>query len=87
MSPRLTEETSAKTYSSGYSLVVTHPTTNPPISVFSTADRTGCAVFHFLWPYAWEGVITCYIYPRVEYLKGHACMIVPSILADPVFSR
>ena len=33
-----------KTYNSGDSLVVTHLTTNPPVSCLSTAERTGSAV-------------------------------------------
>jgi hypothetical protein len=33
----------AKTYNSGDSLVVTHLTTNPPVSCLSTAERTGSA--------------------------------------------
>ena len=41
----------SKTYSSGYSLVVTDPTTNPPICGLCMAERTGCPVFHSLWPY------------------------------------
>ena len=44
----------AKTYSSGYSLVVTHLTTNPPVSCLSTAERTGSAAFRILWPYVKE---------------------------------
>jgi hypothetical protein len=40
-----------RTYNSGYSLVVTDPTTNPPISSLSTAERTGCPVFLNLWSY------------------------------------
>ncbi len=34
----------AKTYNSGDSLVVTHLTTNPPVSCLSTAERTGSAI-------------------------------------------
>ena len=33
--------------------MVTHSATSLPIGAFSTADRTGCAVLHLLWPYAW----------------------------------
>ena len=33
-----------KTYNSGDSPVVTHPSTNPPVSCLSTAERTGSAV-------------------------------------------
>ncbi len=41
----------AKTYNSGYSLVVTDPTTNPPICGLCMAERTGCPIFHSLWLY------------------------------------
>jgi hypothetical protein len=40
-----------KTYNSGYSLVVTHPTTNPPISSLCMAERTGCPILLSLWSY------------------------------------
>jgi hypothetical protein len=41
----------AKTYNSGDSLVVTHLTTNPPVSCLSKAERTGSPVFKILWSY------------------------------------
>jgi hypothetical protein len=31
--------------------VVTHLTTNPPVSCLSTAERTGSAEFKILWSY------------------------------------
>jgi hypothetical protein len=40
-----------KTYNSGYSLVVTDPTTNPPIWSLCMAERTGCPVLSSLWSY------------------------------------
>ena len=40
-----------KTYNSAYSLVVTHPGTNAPVSCLSTAERTGSAEFKILWSY------------------------------------
>jgi hypothetical protein len=40
-----------KTYNSGYSLVVTDPTTNPPIWSLCMAERTGCPVLSNLWSY------------------------------------
>jgi hypothetical protein len=40
-----------KTYNSGYSLVVTHLTTNPPVRCLSKAERTGSPVFNVLWSY------------------------------------
>jgi hypothetical protein len=44
----------AKTYNSGYSLVVTHLTTNPPVHCLSTAERTGSSIFSVLWSYVNE---------------------------------
>ncbi|PTB75257.1 hypothetical protein M440DRAFT_1336292, partial [Trichoderma longibrachiatum ATCC 18648] len=40
-----------KTYNSRCSLVVTHPTTNLPVSGLSMGERTGPRVFHYLWSY------------------------------------
>ena len=40
-----------KTYNSGDSLVVTHLTTNPPVSCLYMAERTGSLVFKILWSY------------------------------------
>ena len=34
-----------KTYNSGYSLVVTDPTTNPPLSGLTLGERTGSRIF------------------------------------------
>jgi hypothetical protein len=42
---------SAKTYNSGDSLVVTDPTTNPPVSGLTMGERTGSRIFHYLWSY------------------------------------
>ena len=39
------------TYNSGYSLVVTHLTTNPPVRCLNRAERTGSLVFNVLWSY------------------------------------
>ena len=41
----------AKTYNSGYSLVVTHLTTNPPVHCLNRAERTGSLVLNVLWSY------------------------------------
>ena len=41
----------AKTYNSGDSLVVTHLTTNPPVSCLYMAERTGSLIFMILWSY------------------------------------
>jgi hypothetical protein len=40
-----------KTYNSGDSLVVTDPTTNPPVSGLPMGERTGSRIFHYLWSY------------------------------------
>ena len=45
------KEKKAKTYNSGYSLVVTHLTTNPPVRCLNRAERTGSLVFNVLWSY------------------------------------
>ncbi|CAF3660452.1 unnamed protein product, partial [Fusarium graminearum] len=36
---------SAKTYNSGDSLVVTDPTTNPPLTSLTMGERTGSRIF------------------------------------------
>lgn len=41
----------AKTYNSRNSRVVTHRTTTLPVYGLSTAERTGCSIFHNLWSY------------------------------------
>ena len=46
-----------KTYSRGYSLVVTDPTTNPPITGLTRGERTGSRAFQYLWPYVKECAI------------------------------
>jgi hypothetical protein len=45
------KEKRQKTYNSGDSLVVTHPTTNPPIQGLCMAERTGCPFLLDLWSY------------------------------------
>jgi hypothetical protein len=47
----LSIEAKIKTYNSGYSLVVTHLTTNPPVRCLNRAERTGSLVFNVLWSY------------------------------------
>ena len=49
----------AKTYNSGYSLVVTHLTTNPPVQCLSTAERTGSSESIVLWSYVSVTVSCC----------------------------
>ena len=43
--------TPAKTYNSGDSLVVTDPTTNPPLTGLITREQTGPDVFQWVWSY------------------------------------
>ncbi|PTB75402.1 hypothetical protein M440DRAFT_1336096, partial [Trichoderma longibrachiatum ATCC 18648] len=43
-----------KTYNSRCSLVVTHPTTNLPVSGLSMGEQTGPRIFHYLWSYVVE---------------------------------
>ena len=45
------EAKKAKTYNSGDSPVVTHLTTNPPISCLTRAERTGSRDLKILWSY------------------------------------
>jgi hypothetical protein len=40
-----------KTYNSGDSPVVTHLTTNPPVSCLTRAERTGSRGLKILWSY------------------------------------
>ena len=48
---RYKKQKEPKTYNSGYSLVVTHLTTNPPVRCLNRAERTGSLVFNVLWSY------------------------------------
>ncbi|KAF3767994.1 hypothetical protein M406DRAFT_254757, partial [Cryphonectria parasitica EP155] len=41
----------AKTYNTGYSLMVTHLTTNPAVSGLFRGEQTGSQVLHYLWSY------------------------------------
>jgi hypothetical protein len=43
------EDVAKKTFNSGYSLVVTHLTTNPPVRCLNRAERTGSLAFNVLW--------------------------------------
>ncbi|KAF5008077.1 hypothetical protein FDECE_5626 [Fusarium decemcellulare] len=40
-----------KTYNSGDSLVVTDPTTNPPLTGLTKGERTGSRILQWVWPY------------------------------------
>jgi hypothetical protein len=60
-----------KTYNSGYSLVVTHLTTNPPVRCLNRAERTGSLVFNVLWSYV-EDLANSFVYSPNE--KGSDCL-------------
>jgi hypothetical protein len=51
---RCQKQKESKTYNSGDSLVVTHLTTNPPVSCLNRAERTGSLVLKILWSYVEE---------------------------------
>ncbi|EHK18258.1 uncharacterized protein TRIVIDRAFT_158384 [Trichoderma virens Gv29-8] len=50
-----------KTYNSRCSLVVTHPTTNLPVSGLSMGEQTGPRIFHYLWSYVPASHLQCII--------------------------
>jgi hypothetical protein len=54
-----------KTYNSGDSPVVSHLTTNPPISLLSVAEQTGCADLEILWSYVKEFSVCEYFYAQM----------------------
>jgi hypothetical protein len=60
----------AKTYNSGYSLVVTHLTTNPPVRCLNRAERTGSLVFNVLWSYV-EDMAMCGVHIPLRYHVLH----------------
>jgi hypothetical protein len=62
------EDTWAKTYNSGYSLVFTHLTTNPPVRCLNRAERTGSLVFNVLWSYVKDTV------EGLIYVVGHVSL-------------
>jgi hypothetical protein len=66
-----------KTYNSGYSPVVTHLTTNPPVHCLSTAERTGSSIFSVLWSYVEDMVHNTY----------HIDAVLFSLLIIHVFTR
>ncbi|RSL55599.1 hypothetical protein CEP54_009300 [Fusarium duplospermum] len=49
--PKVIIGASQKTYNSGDSLVVTDPTTNPPLTGLSMGERTGSRVLRWVWSY------------------------------------
>jgi hypothetical protein len=75
-------EKKAKTYNSRDSLMVTHLTTNPPVSCLNRAERTGSLVFMILWSYVsvWsvDRVFIQYFYHLAKpHTKSHAWVAVP----------
>ena len=65
---------SPKTYNSGDSLVVTHLTTNPPVSCLYMAERTGSLIFMILWSYVQDKASLGIIYSSQTsspYIGGH----------------
>ena|SRR5690242_8002572 len=67
-SPRKLQQ-KRNTYNSGYSLVVTHLTTNPPVRCLNRAERTGSLVFNVLWSYV-ESKLLFVIYIPVTSLPN-----------------
>ena len=60
-----------KTYNSGYSPVVTHLTTNPPVRCLSMAERTGSRGLNVLWSYVKDLVLLGkYIVIDLEGVEG-----------------
>ncbi|KAF3766529.1 hypothetical protein M406DRAFT_256834, partial [Cryphonectria parasitica EP155] len=52
----------SKTCNTGYSLMVTHLTTNPAVSGLFRGEQTGSQVFHYLWSHVLEFVFLGNIY-------------------------
>ncbi|ETR98489.1 hypothetical protein M419DRAFT_40543, partial [Trichoderma reesei RUT C-30] len=50
-----------KTYNSRCSPMVTHLTTNLPVSGLSMGEQTGPRIFHYLWSYVLEIVTNRFI--------------------------
>jgi hypothetical protein len=75
---------SQKTYNSGYSLVVTHLTTNPPVRCLNRAERTGSLVFNVLWSYV-EDLTECghYIALIMLYNVAEAAQAYSLDVVDP----
>ena len=66
------KKSSQKTYNSGYSPVVTHLTTNPPVEGLTRGERTGSSEFLRLWSYV-EEVWLSYDYIDVD-VRCRRCM-------------
>jgi hypothetical protein len=57
-----------KTYNTGYSLVVTDPTTNPALIGLSMGERTGSRVFQWVWSYV-LGLVRVEVYvPNIPHV-------------------
>ncbi|PTB62162.1 hypothetical protein BBK36DRAFT_1129993, partial [Trichoderma citrinoviride] len=65
------KEQKIKTYNSRCSLVVTHPTTNLPVSGLSMGERTGPRVFHYLWSYV-LGTLLHQLICDMDFMMSHS---------------
>ena len=65
------------TYNSRYSLVVTDPTTNLPISGLYMAERTGCPILLSLWSYVTEMVDFVIINKNCRAVSKQKCSLQP----------
>ncbi|KAH8900525.1 hypothetical protein GQ53DRAFT_862813, partial [Thozetella sp. PMI_491] len=54
LAPKQKKKKKKKTYNTGYSLVVTDPTTNPALTGLSRGERTGSRVLQWIWSYVLE---------------------------------
>jgi hypothetical protein len=67
-----------KTYNSRDSPMVTHLTTNPPVSCLNIAEQTGCVVLKILWSYVKVNCcVGLYIPARGACINAKALNIVP----------
>jgi hypothetical protein len=60
-----------KTYNTGDSLVVTHPTTGPALACLTMGERTGSRIFRWLWSYVFSSVMNHTISP-FSYTRLHS---------------
>jgi hypothetical protein len=71
--PPTSAKRETKTYNSGDLLVVTHLTTNPPVSCLNRAERTGSLAFKILWSYV-KKLKNYGIYKWKITLRRHGCV-------------
>ena len=53
--------------------MVTHLTTNPPVSCLNIAEQTGCVVLKILWSYV-EGLRCSVVYVRMKWREVPHCV-------------